>query len=537
MGANIFGAILLLMSIPVLDASGTQASGGVSSCDVRLFGATGDGVTNDRAAIQRAIDSCAVRGGTVWFPPGRYLTGSLLLRSRVDLHLGAGATLLGSTKLSDYEEHVPALRSYNDLFLKHSLLYAEGESDITIRGDGTIDGQGSAFKVTTKEKPARYMNRPFVIRFVRCTNVHLEGITMTNSAMWMQQYLACENLSIHRIRVYNHANKNNDMMDIDGCRNVVVSDCIGDTDDDGITLKSTSPYVTENVTITHCILSSHCNAFKTGTESTGGFRNIAISNIVVKPSQAQAVMTGHAGGISGFILASVDGGVLEGIVISNIRIEGPRVPFAVRLGNRARKHSPNAPPPPVSTVRDITIRGVSADHVGSEGCSISGIPGSPVERVSISDVRIVFGGGGTGQDADRTMAEMEDAYPEATMWGNLPAYGFTVRHARDVAFSGVDLYYLDREMRPAFLAEDVSGLRISAFEASVDTSAAALFAMRNVTDGTIAHSRPKGRTDTFLSVRGSARPAIVLINNVLKSVRRVVDGDVDSGVILEGNIR
>jgi polygalacturonase len=537
MGAKIFGAALLLMSICVVDASGAPGPGGFPTCDVRSFGATGDGVTNDRAAVQRAIDSCAVRGGTVWFPPGRYLTGSLLLRSHVELYLNAGATLLGSTRLSDYAERVPTLRSYNDLFLKHSLLYAEGESDITIRGEGTIDGQGAAFKVTTKEKPARYMNRPFVIRFVRCSNVRVEGVTLTNSAMWMQQYLACENLTIHRIRVYNHANKNNDMMDIDGCRNVVVSDCIGDTDDDGITLKSTSPYVTENVTITNCVLSSHCNAFKTGTESTGGFRNVAISNIVVKPSQAPTVMTGHAGGISGFILASVDGGVLEGIVVSNIRIEGTQVPFAIRLGNRARKHTGDAPPPPVSTVRDITIRGISADRVGSIGCSITGIPGSPVERVSISDVRMVFGGGGTGEDANRTMAEMEDAYPEATMWGNLPAYGFTVRHGRDVAFSGIDLYCRDRELRPAFLAEDVSGLRITSFEASVDTSAAALFAIRNVTDGTITHSRPKGRTNTFLSVRGTARPAVVLMNNILKNVRRIVDGDVASGVISEGNIR
>jgi polygalacturonase len=537
MGAKIFGLVVLLMSIGVVDASGTPPPGDLPYYDVNVFGATGDGVTNDRAAIQRAIDSCAVRGGTVLFPPGRYLTGSLLLRSHVDLHLGAGATLLGSTKLADYEEHVPALRSYNDLFLKHSLLYAEGKSDITIRGEGTIDGQGAAFKVTTREKPDRYMNRPFVIRLVSCTNVRVEGVTLTNSAMWMQQYLACENLSIHRIRVYNHANKNNDMMDIDGCRNVVVSDCIGDTDDDGITLKSTSPYVTENVSITNCILSSHCNAFKTGTESTGGFRNITISNIVVKPSQAPNVMTGHAGGISGFILASVDGGVLEGIVVSNIRIEGPQVPFAIRLGNRARKHSPDATPPPVSTVRDITIRGVSADRVGSMGCSITGIPGSPVERISISDVRMAFRGGGTREDANRTMGEMQDSYPEATMWGNLPAYGFTIRHARDIAFSGIDLYYRGQEERPAFLAEDVSGLRISSFEASVDTSAPALFALRNVTDGTIAHSRAKGRTDTFLSVRGAARPAVVLMNNILLGVRRIVDGDVDSGVVLEGNIR
>ena len=264
--------------------------------NVRSYGAVGDGSTNDRDALQRAIDSCARTGGTVWFPPGKYLTGSLELYDDVDLYVGRGATILGSTNLRDYREYIPKIPSYNDLFLRHSLLYAEGKHNISLRGEGTIDGQGSAFLVTTKVKPDRYKNRPYVIRFVGCKNVTVQDVTLQNSAMWMQQYLACEDVEIRGIRVYNHANLNNDMIDIDGCRNVVMADCIGDTEDDAITLKSTSPFITENVVITNCVVSSHCNAIKTGTESTGGFRNIAVSNIVIKPSAVTEGRVGHPAG-------------------------------------------------------------------------------------------------------------------------------------------------------------------------------------------------------------------------------------------------
>jgi hypothetical protein len=416
-------------------------------------------------------------------------------------------------------------------------LYAEGADHVSIRGEGTIDGQGAAYKVTTNAKPARYMNRPFVIRFVQCANVRIEGITMTSSPMWMQQYLACENLRIHGIRVYNHANKNNDMMDIDGCRNVVISDCIGDTDDDGITLKSTSPFVTENVTITNCVLSSHCNAFKTGTESTGGFRNIAISNIVVKPSRAEKTLTGHPGGISGFILASVDGGILEGVMISNIRIDGPQVPFAIRLGNRARKHTDSAPNPPVSIVRDIAIRGITADHVGAIGCSITGIPGHPVERVSIGDIRFAFAGGGTPDQASRAIPELDDAYPEATMWGTVPAYGFFIRHAAEVSMSNIDLSYAGHDSRPVLVAEDVTRLRVQSLCGSIDVAAPALIVTHDVRESMISSSMLRGETEVFLRAGGVAPSSVSLIGNMLGGAHTAVIAEPMVVIKSEGNIK
>ncbi len=123
------------------------------------------------------------------------------------------------------------------------------------------------------------------------------------------------------------------MMDIDGCcRYVTISNVTGDSDDDGITIKSTSKLISEYITITNCILSSHCSALKFGTESTGGYRNIVISNCVIKPSAQVSTIYGRPAGISGIALEVVDGGTMENISISNMVIEGPEVPLFIRLG-------------------------------------------------------------------------------------------------------------------------------------------------------------------------------------------------------------
>ncbi|MDP1676583.1 MAG: glycosyl hydrolase family 28-related protein [Bacteroidota bacterium] len=505
--------------------------------NVKAFGAAGDGVTNDRSAIQRAVDSCSKNGGTVLFPPGKYLTGSIELNNNVDLYLQMGALILGSTDIKQYKEYIPNIKSYNDLFLKYSLFYAEGKKNISIRGEGIIDGQGEAFKVITKVKPDRYMNRPYVIRFVQCNSVKIEDITLKNSAMWMQQYLACENLFIKGITVYNHANQNNDMMDIDGCKNVVIADCIGDTEDDAITLKSTSPFITENISISNCVVSSHCNAIKTGTESTGGFRNIAITNIVVKPSANRIAKVGYPDGISGISLTNVDGGVLENITISNITIDGPQVPMYIRLGNRGRKHTASAVTPNIGTVKGITISNVVATNVGSIGCSISGIPNYYAEDISLNNITINYKGGGTLEDAKKIIPESEDQYPESTGWGILPAYGFFVRHVKNISFSNIFLKFQEEDVRSAFIADNVNGLTLNGFQAQASPNTENLFQFNNTQNGSIYSSKSTSPVKCFLSVQGEKSEKINLIGNDLSNVSTMVNALNSKIVRAEANTR
>jgi polygalacturonase len=506
--------------------------------NVKDFGATGDGNRLETEALQKAIDFCSVSGGTVYFPSGKYLTGSLLLKSNVSIYLSAGAIILGSTNIADYNEFIPQMKSYNDAFLKHSIFYAERAENISIRGEGTIDGQGSAFKVTTREKPERYKNRPYVIRFVECKNVKIEDVTMQNSAMWMQQYLACEDLFIRGIRVYNHANQNNDMMDIDGCKNVIISDCIGDTDDDGITLKSTSFSITENVVITNCVISSHCNALKLGTESHGGFRNISISNIVVKPSNDTEPIYGHPKGISGITLGMVDGGILEGVTISNIRIEGTHVPIYMRLGNRARKFYDDQPEPGVGIFKDVIISNVIATNVQSPiGCSITGIPGHYVENVSLNNISIEFPGGGSIEDANKILPELENHYPESTKWGNLPSFGLFIRHSENINLNNVELRLKNSDARPAIIADDVKEIKITGLKTDSDLQAKKVISFHNVRDGIIESSSLLSNANTFLEITGNQTKNITVINNVLLKAKRIIDNRSKTKVKESGNIK
>jgi len=227
--------------------------------------AVADGKTVCTNAIQSAIDAAAAAGGgTVLVPPGMWCTGTLVLKSFVTLHLEPGSTLSGSTQLADYPEHIPALRSFTDCQVSRSLIYSEDADHIAITGSGTIDGNGGSF-------PQKYgdtdKQRPYLIRIISCRDVRVENVHLRNSAMWMQHYMDCDRVQVRGISVYNHSNYKNDGLDIDGCRDVNISDCQIDADDDGLCLKGTFQKSAENITITNCVLRSHCTALKFGTES------------------------------------------------------------------------------------------------------------------------------------------------------------------------------------------------------------------------------------------------------------------------------
>jgi len=484
--------------------------------NVKHFGAIGDGKILDTRAIQSAIDSCAKQGGKVMVPSGTYLSGTLFLRSRVTLQIAEGATLLGSTRLADYPERIPAVRSYNDLFLKYSLIYAEGQENIAIEGPGTIDGQGGSFPVVAREKPARYKDRPYILRMVQCNGVRVEDLRMRNSAMWMQHYLACDNVALRGLNVYNHCNNNNDMMDIDGCRNVVVSDCIGDTDDDAITIKSTTGRSSQNVSITNCIVSSHCNAVKCGTESIGGFKNISVSNLVVKPSAHPTKISGEYGGIGGIVLTLVDGGILDGITVSNVSIDGPETPIFLRLGDRGRTVEPDQPKPPAGRFRNVRIGQVVASGAGNIGCAIAGLPEHPIENVSLNHIRIAFKGGGTRGDAERVLEEKPDGYPESNMFGKLSAYGFFIRHGRNLSLDQIDLSVESPEDRPALVCEDVQELDLFGLRATGSAACESLIRFAGVRNAMVAGCRVVSPIRAFVSIQGNQTESIFLCGNDLR---------------------
>ncbi len=422
--------------------------------DIRDISAVGDGATLCTTAIQAAIDSTsAAGGGMVVVPPGTWLSGTLVLKDHVTLHLQPGSILLGSTDLADYPEMIPAVRSFIDRQCRRSLIYAEGREHIAITGSGTIDGNGGAFPQEHGE--GIDYERPYLLRAISCRDLCTEGVHLCNSAMWMQHYLCCERVELRGLNIENHCNYNNDGIDIDGCRDVTISDCQIDTDDDALCLKSSQPQATENVMVSNCVLRSHCTAIKLGTESNGGFRNVTISDCTIHSPSGDKPFFGYVEGRCGIALETVDGGHLEDVDISDITIDGVAIPFFMRLGNRARPHAPNAPKPGVGSFHKVVLSNITATGAGKVGCAIAGIPGHPIEDVSLRDLRLEFAGGGTKDDAEREIPKREDAYPEGDMFGTLPAFGIYARHVRNLRMENVQLVSNTADARPETAFDDV----------------------------------------------------------------------------------
>ncbi len=477
-----------------------------SVVNIREHGASGNGRNFDTKSIQAVIDQCAESGGgTVYFPAGEYLSGTLRLRSRICLYLDAGAKLLGSSSLQDYPELVPGIRSYTDNYTDKSLLYGERIEDISIQGPGTIDGQGASFK-------GPYKLRPYLMRFIECRNVRVDGVTLQNSAMWVQHYLACEDVLISGIRVRSRTNENNDGIDIDCCDRVRISDCDISTGDDGIVLKSSSPMVTRNVTITNCIVSSECNAIKLGTESNGGFRNVVISNCSIYNTR-----------MAGLALEIVDGGILDGVTISGIVMDQVGAPVFMRLGDRGRAHESTGRRPGIGRMRNISINHLLVNGASDIGCAIAGLPDHQIENVTLENARLYFKGGGLKEDAHRQIPELPGEYPEFDMFDRLPAYALFGRHVRYLRLSNITTGFDQSESRPALSLEDVEGVDVDGLRVAVPRSDEPLITFHQVRDGFIRGGRLAGPASAFLRVSGERSADITLMGNDFSKVLKPVE--------------
>lgn len=423
--------------------------------DIRDYGAVSDTAQLSTKAVQRAIDECASNGGgKVLVASGGYKIGSIVLRSGVDLHVESGATLYGSTDLKDYTPQRTDYVSLRTQTTTIQLIYADKAKNVSITGHGTIDGRGVGFKKLTWNDEG--ITRPHLLRLVRCEDVSICDITLRNSGCWMQHYLACDRVKISNITVFNRNNYNNDALDLDGCHDVVVTGMIADSDDDAITLKSTSPRLCENISITGCVVSSHCNGIKLGTETNGGFKNINITGCVVKPSSDQSTQFfGHESkrGTSAISLEIVDGGVLENVNVSDIVVEGTESPIFVRLGNRARSYSEKVKIDHIGRICGVHLNNIIINGAGPSGCSITGLPGHPVENIYLNNININHAG---GQEKIAVPADEKEAeYPEATMWGVLPAQGIFIRHARNVQMHNIEVRADKTDARDVIVCEDV----------------------------------------------------------------------------------
>lgn len=485
-------ALILLLLLMHLSAW----AGGIHTLDAAKAGVSGDGMTMNTAAIQQAIDKLARKGGgRIVFPAGTYLTGSIRLRSNTELHLMEGATLLGSTNPYDYQlMHTEPTDDARNDNASMALIMADHANHIALTGQGTIDGQGLQIALNvdslhhTGERPDAHYNtrrqrpselvRPKLFFFHGCQDVRVDSLHLRSSANWGLSFDLCEQITLQHLNIENRAYWNNDGIDLTDCRHVLVANCTINAADDGVCLKSyhtTAPPCSvcgNNTTTCHdievrdCHIRSSASAVKFGTASWGAFCHIHVHDITIADTFRSCIA-----------IESVDGASIDSILVENIHATNTGNAIFLRLGQRAGQRK--------GSLRNITIRNLQCeipfgrpdeayDLRGPEvdffhnpfPSSICGIPGNNIENVLLENISISCPGRATRGMAYVPLWRVSDIpeqiqkYPEFSMFGELPSWAFYVRHARNIIFRNVNVTLRDNDFRPAFVFDDVQGIRM-----------------------------------------------------------------------------
>ncbi len=516
-----------------------EAAVGGPVFNVRAFGAVGDGAQLDTEAIQAAIDACSAGGGgTVLVPSGTYLTGTLFLKSHVNLHVASTATILGSPELSRYATDIEPCGFVNEAQIDKCLLYAADAEDISLTGRGVIDGQGHSFADTAPDGSRG--QRPMLARFVRCRRLFLADLTLRNAGAWCTHFMRCSLVRIRGLTIINRAKYNNDGIDLMGTENVTISDCVLLCEDDAICFQDMfDDAPVRNIVITNCVLSTRWAAIRSGGAHRGGIREVAVSNCVIHDTLGCGIKLQISGN-----------GTMENMTFSNIVMHNVSCPISLRFGNHHYNNEERDERFPFGAMKNLMFDNIRASVIDPESLrkqvaayypqevaarpspgeerqciSICGIPGHPVEGVTLSNIHVTFPGGGTREEAARRdLPELEDQYPEYFMFGVLPAYGLYARHARGLTLQNVRMELASADLRPAVTCDDVEDLEIAGLKAAGTRDAESLIRLRATRGAFIHGSRPLGEIGTFVHVDGEGSRDITLMNNDLTHCRVEIDG-------------
>lgn len=486
--STLLAVVLALMTLTSIQAL-------AATFDVRAYGATGDGKTLDTAAINKSIDAAnAAGGGTVYFSAGTYLSGSIHLKSNITLYLDQGATIEATSDPEAYDAIEPGQKQwdkYQDFghtYFHNSLIWGEGLHDVSILGPGTIYGKG-----LTRTANKRVGNKAIALKLSR--NVTIRDVSILMGGHFAILATGVDNLTIDNIKI----DTNRDGIDVDSCRHVRISNAsVNSPWDDAIVLKGTHALGfardSEDITITNCEVSGFENGsfldgtykksgpsperngptarIKIGTESEGSFRNITISNCVFDYSR-------------GLALESVDGAEISDVSISNITMRDiSNAPIYIRLG--ARMRAPEGVP--VGSLHRVNISDVVVYNADSRyGSMIMGIPGHDIEDLKLSNIRIYQRGGGTREQAAINPPEKENDYPEPYRHGEMPSYGFFIRHVKGIELTNVEVSYLKEDLRPAFVLDDVKDADFNLVRAQ-HAPKVPTFSLKNVSGFSLFHS-------------------------------------------------
>ena len=463
------------------------------------YGAKSGAKSLQTESIQAAIDAAANDGGgKVIIPKGMFVSGSIILKSNVELHLEEGAELIGSLDPRDYTR-----LSYSMAFI-----LAENVNNISITGQGEVNGRGRRVALNADSlhhagididpsyntRRMRPNKRPKLMQIAHCKDVNIEGVNFKNGANWVLSFERCEGLSINEIHVDSDAYWNNDGIDVSDSKDVRITNCDINAADDGICLKShAAGFMNENIYIGNCRVRSSASAIKFGTASLGGFKNVTVENIKVYDTFRSAIA-----------LESVDGGILEDVKVENIEAVNTGNAIFIRLGHRNEDGE-------VGTLKNVSIKDVKVqipferpdaayDLRGPDlpffhnpfPASITGIPGHYVENVTLENIEVTYPGRSNNGLAYKSIyfldniPENESAYPEFHMFGELPAWGMFVRHVDGLKMKNISFHLEESDFRSAFVFDDVKHISVEGLSLDSKGGRQALV-MRNVDRATFSN--------------------------------------------------
>ena len=432
-------------------------------CDVAKYGAVGDGLTKDTAALQRAIDDCATgNGGVVVLAKGTFLSGTLFLRSDVTLQVVKGATLLGSRDDADYPLLSPPTHNTELVHLRHALVYAEGADHVRIQGQGTIDGNADIDKWRGMALPEG--ERPMAVFTALSKKVSMHGVTVRNAGTWAVVHLEVSGLDITDITVDSPLGPTHDGIDVVDGHDVLIQGNTINSGDDGICLKSGSAVGLSDVVVrrNHIRGAGVANGLKLGTATVGPMHHILFEDIDMENVQA-----------AGMAIESVDGGEVSDVSFRHIKMVDVGTPVFMLLGARGSAS--------VGAIHDIHFDGLRATDLRYPwGSLLSGAPPDAAGRhdlqaITFDDVDVTWRGAGDARGPHVFGSRAADAarfpvyaggYPDAkfifatptakseVIDYALPGYAFFVRNARGVRFGDCRAEIQGVERRDAVVAQD-----------------------------------------------------------------------------------
>src|SRR5215831_10830737 len=526
-------------SLITVCATAQQSNSGTGAriYNVRDFGAKGDGVALDTAALQAAIDACHKdEGGTVLLPAGTFLTGTLELKSNVTQHLAAAAKILGAADGKQYHaaEAIPLTGEWTMGDGNVALIFAANAENIAIEGQGTIDGQGAQFRPPTRgaQPPAGLTGnrRPHHLLFYQVRNLTVRDIFLTNSAYHSVRVAVCSRVKMDGVRIHNRVNHNNDGFHFISSQYVHVSNSDVQCQDDACALFGSCKFVT----VTNCSFSTRWSVFRFGG---GEAENITVSNCLIYDTFGCPIK-----------LRCAPGSRYENMSFSNLVMKNVTGPISIGLGPQRLPAAGSPPPERPGIVRNISFHNIHATVIHPvtfpdvafvsefnpgevKSCMVLNGVDNHLEHITFDNVHVVYPGGGTAEEA--AIRDVPKIAGEYFALGVLPAYGLFARKVRGLTMSNVRLEVAGAEMRPAIAFQKVEDAAINGLNVAGDAKAESLLRLTDCRDIMLSASRVLSPATAFLQVEGSASRGIAIDGGDLSRAASVTvfrAGAVDSAV-------